>query len=245
MTKKSGLGHFLLADGYDLSGDIGSLSNIGGGPAALEVTGINKLAPERIGGLRDGRIEFSAWFNDAANQAHPVLSALPTTDRSLMYLCGQGIGSPAACLIAKQVNYDPTRGQDGALTIGGSTQGNGYALEWGEQLTAGVRTDTTGTNGASLDNGASSAFGAQIYLQVESVTGTSVTVTIQDSADDASWSNLTGGAFTAATGRGVQRIATANNATVRRYLRAVSSGTFTEAIFAVALVRNEVAGVVF
>lgn len=245
MTKKSGLGHFLLVDGYDLSGDIGSLSNIGGGPAALEVTGINKSAPERIGGQRDGRIEFDAWFNDAAAQAHPVLSALPTTDRQLMYLCGQAIGSAAANLIAKQVNYDPNRAADSALTIGGSTQGNGYALEWGEQITPGVRTDTSATNGASFDNGAATSFGAQIYLQVEAVTGTSVTVTVQDSADNSSWSNLTGGAFTAATGRGVQRIATANNATVRRYLRVATSGTFTSAIFAVALVRNEVAGVVF
>jgi hypothetical protein len=245
MTKKSGLGHYLLVDGYDLSGDIGSLGNIGGGPAALEVTGIDKSAPERLGGLRDGRIEFDAWFNDAAAHAHPVLSALPATDRQLMYLCGQAIGSAAANVIAKQVNYDPTRAADGAFTIGVSAQGNGYALEWGEQITPGVRTDTSATNGASFDNGAASSFGAQIYLQVESVTGTSVTVKIQDSADNSSWADLTGGAFTAATGRGVQRIATANNATVRRYLRVATSGTFSSAVFAVVLVRNEVAGVVF
>lgn len=245
MTKQTGLGHYLLVDGYDLSGDIGSLGQIGGGPTALEVTGINKSAFERLGGVRDGRIEFSSWFNDATDQAFPVLSALLGTDRTLMYLCGQGLGNAAACLIAKQVNYDPTRGADGALTIDGSTQGNGYALEWGVQATAGVRTDTTATNGAALDNAASSTFGLQAYLQVESVTGTSVTVKLQDSADNSSWADLTGGAFTAATTRGVQRIATANDATVRRYLRVVSSGTFSNAVFAVMVARNETAGVVF
>lgn len=245
MAKQSGLGDHFLIDGYDLSGDIGSLSNIGGGPAASEVTGIDKLAPERLGLLRTGTIDFSAWFNKAANQAHPVLSALPRTDRIATYCRGYALGAPAATHVAAQIGYDPTRGQDGALSIAVATQSNGYGLEWGIQASAGLRTDTTATNGASIDNAASTAFGLQAYLHVLSITGTSVTVTIQDSADNASFAAVTGGAFTAATARGSQRIATANNATVRRYLRVATSGTFTNAVFLVQVVRNEIAGQVF
>lgn len=239
MAKQGGLGDALFVDGVDLSGDIGSLGTIGGGPAAIEVTAINKSAIERIGGLRDGRIEYSAFFNKAAAAAHPTLSSRPTTDRSIMYCRGTSLGSPSACLVAKQLNYDPTRAADGALTIAGSTQGNGYGLEWGRLLTAGKRSDTTATNGTGVDHTAASSFGWQAYLHVFSFTGTSITVTIQDSADNVSFAAFTGSAFTAATAVGTQRIAGAAGSTVRRYVRVVTTGTFSEATFSVNFVKNE------
>ncbi len=240
MSKASGLGDYFLVDGYDLSGDIGSLSNIHGGPAALEVTGINKLAPERVGGERDASIEFQAWFNKAAGQAHPVLAALPTTDRYTSYLHGQALGNAMASCLGLQIDYAMDRAQGGALTVNSSVQADGYGLEWGIQATAGVRTDTTATNGSSIDNGAATNFGLQAYLHVESpFTGTSVTVKLQDSADNSSWADVTGGAFAAASARGAQRIATANNLTVRRYLRVATTGTFSSATFVVQVSRNE------
>ena len=155
------------------------------------------------------------------------------------------IGSTAACLNAKQIGYDPTRGTDGSLTLKVvQGQGNAYALEWGAQLTPGLRTDTTPTPGADLDNGASTAFGAQAYLQVTAFTGTSVTVTVQHSADNSSWSSLM--AFTAATAAPyTQRISVSNATTVDRYLRATTSGTFSSATFAVVVNRNLAAGVNF
>ena len=248
-NKTSGLGDAFWVDGYDLSGDIGSLSSIHGGPAALELTGINKSAPERVGGLRDGGIEFSAWFDPGTAQSHPVLAALPTGDRIATYAHqpGLGIGAQCACVVGKQINYDGNRGQDGSFPLSTSVQANNYGLEWGDLLTVGtngVRTDTTATNGASLDFGATSTlFGGQAYLQVFSVTGTSVTVKLQDSADNSTFADITGAAFIAATGRGSQRLQLASNATVRRYVRAVTTGTFTNAQFAVVFVRNLVATV--
>jgi len=245
MTKQSGLGDNLYVTGYDLSGDIGSLATVGGGPAALPVTGIDKSAFERIGGRRDGLMEFSSYFNPSSAQAHPRLGSLPTTDVALMYARGTSLGSPAACMYAKQANYDGSYADDGSFTFKVSALANTYGLEWGRLLTAGKRTDTGATNGSSIDTLASAAFGAQAYLQVFSVTGTSVTVTIEDSADDSNWTPVTGLAFTAATGITTQRLATANNATIRRYIRAVTSGTFNPATFAVAIVKNEIAGQVF
>lgn len=245
MAKQGGMGDNLYVAGYDLSGDIGSLGRIGGGPALQDVTAIDKSAHERIGLLRDGAMEYTSWFNPSANQEHARLSLLPTTDVAMQYARGTTLGAPAAVMIAKQVNYDPTRGQDGSFSFGVSALANGYGIEWGRQLTAGKRTDTTATNGASIDTTASAAFGAQAYLQVFAFTGTSVTVTVQDSADDSSFAAVTGLAFTAATGITTQRLATANNATIRRYLRVATTGTFSNAVFAVVIVKNEIAGQVF
>lgn len=243
--KSSGLGDYFLVDGYDLSGDIGSLSNIHGGPALLDVTPINKLAMERLGGKRDGGMTFSAYFNPASAQAHPVLAALPTTNRLASYLHTLTLGAPVATCIGKQIDYAGNRGEDGSLTFASEVQADSYGLEWGIQATPGKRTDTTATDGASIDNAAATTFGLQAYLQVESITGTSVTVKLQDSANDSVWADVTGAAFTAATARGAQRLATANDATVRRYLRVVSSGTFTSAVFSVHVTRNQIAGQVF
>jgi len=246
VSKTSGLGWNFYVGGYDLSGDVGSINRIGGGPVALELTGIDKLAPERVGGKRDGVIDFSAWFNPAAAQAHPVLSALPTADVQVAAFAGTTLGNPAAALIAKQTNYDGSRAEDGSFPLTVSTMANGFGLEWGVQLTAGKRSDSTATSPATgVDQTTvSTAFGWQAYLQVFSFAGTSVTVTIQDSADNASFANFGGGggAFTAATGITTQRLASPGTTdTVRRYVRAITTGTFSQATFAVVFVRNTTA----
>jgi hypothetical protein len=239
VAKQSGLGDNLYVAGYDLSGDIGSLGAIGGGPAPWETTGIDKSAFERIGLLRDGRMEFVSFFNPATDRAHPRLKLLPTTDVIVSYLRGTALGGQAASIVAKQANYDPSRGNDGSLTFAVQALANGYGLEWGRTLTAGKRTDSTATNGASVDHvDVTTAFGWQAWLHVFAFTGTSVTVTIQDSADDAAFANLTGGAFTAVSGITSQRLEGGRTATVRRYLRAITSGTFSNAVFAVVFTRN-------
>ena len=114
--KESGLGDRLFVAGYDLSGDIGSIQKISGGPAPLEVTGIDKSGYERIGGRRDGGLDFTAWFDDQPGQAHPRLGSLPTTDQIVTYFHGATQGNTCASLVAKQVNYDGNRAADGAFT---------------------------------------------------------------------------------------------------------------------------------
>lgn len=304
--------------GYDLSGDVGELSKISGSVALLDVTPINVSAHVRIPGLRDGQIAYKSFFNPTLGQEHTVLSALPTADQHMMYCRGTTLGNPAACMVAKQIDYNPTRDNKGMLTFAIQADANGFGLEWGRLLTAGLRTDTAATNGVSLDqanglttpavpasgtpqantsplpvtvvitggtmtavviNGvtvgagagtytlppgqtitltytvaptwtwtAQSAYGAQAYLQVTAFTGTDVTVKIQDSADNASFADVAGLSFTTVTAaHATQRLATLNTATIRRYLRAVTttSGGFTSATFGVMVVRNPLAGQVF
>jgi hypothetical protein len=317
-SKSSGLGQQLWVGGYDLSGDIGSLSKISGSLATLDVTAINQSAHQRIGGMRDGAISFTSFFDTAAGQEHAVLSPLPTADVLITLATATTIGSSVVSQNSKQVNYDPSRGTDGSLTFGVDAQANGFGQEWGILLTPGLRTDTAATNGAAYDaanglttpavpasgtpavntgfipvtvvvsggtvsnvvvNGVSvgtgdgtytvpatasitltysaaptwtwtptSAYGAQAYLQVTAFTGTDVTVTLQDSADNSSWTNIASGAFAQTTAANTtQRLALTNTATVRRYVRAITStvGGFTTVTFGVQLTRNLVAGQVF
>lgn len=242
MTKQNGLGSALLVGGYDLSGDINAIDNVNGGPAALDVTGINKYAHERIGGLRDGALSVTTFFNPGVAQAHPVFSALPTTDIQVGFLVGTVLGNEAVVEIAKQVGYDPSRGADGSLTTKVATLPNGYGIEWGRQLTAGLRTDTAATNGTGVDFTASTAFGCQAYLQVTAFTGTDVTIKIQDSADNVTFADLASAAFTATTAaRTTQRLQTGRTDTTRRYLRVATttSGGFTSASFSVVVIKNK------
>jgi len=151
VAKTTGLGDGLYSGGYDLSGDIAALDNVHGGAAPLELTGIDSLAYERTGGVRDGGIEATAWHNPAAGQAHPVLAALPTTNTIVTYCRSRALGAPAAATVAKQINYDGKRAADGSLQLTVQAVSAAYGLEWGWQLTAGTRTDAGATTGTGVD----------------------------------------------------------------------------------------------
>lgn len=248
MTKQTGMGDNFYVGGYDLSGDVNSLSNISSPYEIDDVTAITQFANERVLLRRDGSMEFVTYMNIAAGQAHPVLSALPRTDVAVAYFRGTTLGNPAACMVAKQINYDGNRADSGALRFTTQAQANSYGLEWGKSLTAGKRTDTSATNGSSIDTTGALNFGAQAYLQVFSFTGTDATVKIQDSADNSSFADVTGLSFTQITAAPTsERKATSNTATIRRYLRAVTvtTGGFSSLAFAVVINKNSVAGVTF
>lgn len=242
MSKSSGLGANLYVDGYELGGDIGSLSGIGWARALLEVTPITKSAPERIPGRADAAMGFMSFFNDATAMSHLVLRNPPTTDSHLIWTKGSAIGDVASAFVAKRADYAPTEGTDGSLTINTNAEGNGYSLDFGNLLTAGLRTDTSGTNGTSLDGLVASTTGWSAYLMVTALTGTNVIVTLQDSANDSAFAGFTSSAFTSQTAANTfQRIAGASGATVRRYVRPVTSGTFSSASFVVVLCRTPAA----
>lgn len=157
-TKITGLGANFYIAGFDLSADVSALDNVAGSIKPLDVTAIQSLAHERLGGVREGMLDFSLFFDVAAGQEHAALSGLPTADAiASAFLANaafaQAIGNPACSINAKQLSYDWTRGTDGSLTGKVNTQSNGFGLEWGEALTAGKRTDAVATNGAAQDDG--------------------------------------------------------------------------------------------
>lgn len=131
------------------------------------------------------------------------------------------------------------------VSINGTTVGTGagtYTLPQGAAITLTYTVAPTWTWTATT------AFGAQAYLQVMAFTGTDATVAVQDSADGTTFTNIASGSFAQVTsGLQAQRIALTNTATVRRYLRVATTttGGFTSLKFAVALNRNLVSGVAF
>jgi hypothetical protein len=246
MAKESGLGARLFIDGFNISGDVASLSRIGGQHEELDATGIDKSAKERLLGTRDGEISCTTYFNDATDQQHLVLRSLPTTDRVVSYFHRATASAAVANLVAKQINYDAERAANGALTFEVQALGNAFGLEWGTAMTAGIRTDTTATDGAAVDFGTgSTTFGLQAYLHVFAFTGTSATIKLQESSDNAgdAYTDVTGGSFGAQSAVGASRIATSAVLTVERFLRVVTTGTFSVCNFAVSVVRNTTATV--
>lgn len=241
MTKTVGLGDNFYFGGVDLSGDINSLSTISGGNTPIEVTDITQSGMARLGGQRDGKLEFVSYFDPAVGASHPTLGALVLTDVIMAYCQGTVLGNPGASMVAKQANYDGTRDGKGALTFKVNGTSNGYGLEWGNQATPGKRTDTAATNGDGIDLLATTSFGLQAYLQVFSFAGTSCTVKLQESNDDAvsdAYADTTDGGFTAATGSTTQRIATSSNQSVKRWIRVVTTGTFSSCVLSVIVVKN-------
>jgi hypothetical protein len=248
MAKQGGLGDAFYLGGFDLSGSVTALDKISGTVGTLDATTISQSAHARLFGQRDGGIDITTLFNPSGAgpfAAGPApLQTLPTADTIGTYFRGTVIGNAAACCNAKQVGFDPTRGTDGSLTLKASLQANGFGLEWGNQLTAGLRTDTTATTGTALDNAAGTSFGAQAYLQVTAFSGTSVHVLLEHSTDNVSFSTLID--FGAQSAAGASRSSVSNVTTVNRYVRATTAtGTFTSITFALVIVRNLTAGVVF
>lgn len=244
MAKSSGLGANFYVDGTDLSGDTNALSKISKSLTALDFTGIDKFAYEKLPGKLDGGIDWESFFNSTG--AHPTLSTLPRTDRIASYVHkAADLGTPVANLVLKQLNYDPTRPDDGRLTIKVETLANACWLDWCRSLTTGKATYGGAANGTGVDfqiQGAPANFGLQAYLHVFSFAGTSATIALQGSSDDGAgdaYSAITGGSFTVVSSAPTsERIATARNLAVERYIRISVTGTFSSLVFQVSACVN-------
>lgn len=315
MAKAAGLGDNFYIGGYDLSGDVSSIGQLGGGPALLDVTALKQLANARIGGLRSADWQFTSFFENAVGVSNPgvpgstvplvstytfavlvtviggtvtnvvingvsvgtgdgtyvlpalgtitltysvaptwtwtaigtehnALAVLPTADAIAMWFHGTALQNTASAINAKQINYDPTRDNTGNLTVAVELQSNGFGCEFGEMLTAGLRTDTAATVGPAITDTAQTAFGAQAYIMLTGFVGTSVTIAITHCT-------TVGGSYTtllttsAMTAIGAQRVVVSNVTTVDQFLKVTTTGTFSYAQFAVVFCRNSIAGQVF
>jgi len=250
MAKSNGLGDNLFVHGIDASGDVGAVNTIAGRKAVLDVTAINASAVERIGALGDGEISWNAFWNDgaaasraaAAGSTFYQFSSLPTTDIVVTYCRGTTLGNPAACLSAKQVNYDPTRGNDASLmaTIQALASA-GSPLDWCKQVTAGKVTHASATTSTGYVDTAGTTAGGVGYLQYFSRSSGTPTFIIQHSSDttdgtDGTWATLLTFAVTGGTAAFGERKEVTG--TVNKGIRAQTTGTFSNAIFAMAFRRG-------
>jgi len=225
MAKKSGLGQQIFVHGYDLSGDVSTIENAGSPRELLDATALNAPANERLVGLSDGNISVASWFNDSTEQEHAAFKGLPTADRIVSWVFGATRGDVAACLVAKQINYDGSRGSDGSLSFTIDTQANGVALDWGNTLTTGKETHSSATTSTARDDGATTGYGLVGILQTVDVDSGTATVSIQQSADNVTFANiLSFVAVSAAAAPTAQRLTLSG--AILRYLRVSTTGTF-------------------
>src|SRR5690242_7475665 len=225
MAKQTGIVSKLFIDAYDVSGDIGAINTIGLSRSQLDVTSIQSDFMERLPGIGDGTLSFTSFFNTAG--AHARLSAMATATKLVTASLGTAVGAVAATINGPEATYNTTRGNDGSLVSQAdfvSYGGNG--VEWGRLGTTATQSFASAGSAATLDGTASSSTGAAAVLHLISIASGTATFKVQDSADDASYADVTGLAFTAASAGTAQRVETAGTATLRRYTKVVATGTF-------------------
>ena len=249
--KSTGMGAALWIAGYDLGASTNSLSRIGGGNTPITMTDITQSAEERHGGLRDGGMDIVSYWNPDALGSHALYSTLPTSDVVATYAAyTPAIGVPSASVIGKQINYDGNRTQDGGFLLNVQALANRYGLNWGFLATAGMRTDASATAAAAVtafDQGSASpgTFGLVMFVHLKSLGSGTPTIKLQESSDNGAdaYTDVVGattGALSSAPT--AVRVATGSIA-VERYLKVVTTGTFTDAVFAVQVYRHRVATV--
>jgi len=237
MAKQAGLTDKFYIGGRDLSGDVASVDTVASRKAVLETPVIGSAGMVRLAGHGDGEISFSSWFDDGTNLGHAALSTLPTTDVIVLYTRGTAADSPAAGLVAKQINYDGTKSQDKALAFTAQCLGQGNVLEWCVVFAAEATQGSAGST-SSKDDGASTASGLAAYLQLIDINTGTPTFKLQDSPNDSDWTDLvTFSAVANGAEPAAERVTVTG--TVNRYLRVTSTGTFNNAKFIVAYRRGE------
>lgn len=151
------------------------------------------------------------------------------------------IGDPARLAWAHDVAVAESSPVGGAVLINASFQCDA-AIGFGQALHV-MGADSGTTTGASRNDSAASTTGWMAHLHLTAVTGapTSWTVKLQDSADNSSWADVTGGTFTAVNVPAAQRLVSAAGATLRQYVRYVATvvgGTAPTATFGLVYARN-------
>ena len=226
MAKSSGLNVRLYVQGYDLSGDANSLSTIGYTNSLYDIATLDSTAQKRLMGPVDGTLGVNGWFDNRSGGIHPIFTSnsgkLPTADQNVLVPMGASVGDAVCGFVSKEADYNVE---------------SGVGPEFGVMLTAFADTHSSAGSGTVFDSGASSSNGAAGILQLFSLDSGSVTVNIQESTSSGgSYTNfMTFSTVAAAGAPTAERVTMAG--TVQRYIKVVTTGTFSNAEIAVGLTR--------
>ena len=238
MAKESGLNVRLYVEGKDMSGSANALSGAGYSQAMLETTPLNTSAATRITGLADGTLSVNGYFDTSDDAPWAEDSGkLPSSDVVVLVALSSAAGDPSVGMNAKEGEFNVSRSSGSAISIASSFSGNGMGGEFGEMLTAHDDTHSSAGSGTVVDSGASSSSGGAGYVQVISLGSGSVVVNLQESTSSGgSYSNfMTFSTVAAAAAPSAERVTM--EGTVQRYIKVVTTGTFSNAKIAVAFAR--------
>lgn len=158
------------------------------------------------------------------------------------------LGDPIFVLSTDLKSYTGLESAGGMVTmnatLGGgadNTAGMKYGKAWGTILHGLAAASAANASTADIyDGGAASAAGGFMFYCLTSLDGGNVTLSIEDSADNSTYTALTGATSGALTAAGCGIVQLGTTATVRQYLRwqlALADGA-TTATFLIAFVRG-------
>ena len=237
-------------DGYDLSGDSRAIGPLVSTFDEPDLTGFSHAVKGSLPGQAMHSIgAYNGVFNvNATTGIHDVMSGAGVM-RTVMVVQGMR-AEPAAGDFAytgefEQLGYDADPSGVYVNIPFGNSSARGstflYDNPFGVLLHAkAAATAANSTTGAGIDTaGASTAFGGYLTYMVFAGNGTA-TISVDDSADDSSYSALSGATSGEIDCSSVQygRVALGRTATVRQYLRwQISLNTATTVTFALAFNR--------
>lgn len=196
-------------------------------------------------GAQDGSLNFSGYFNATAGRTDEVFTSLKdSVAAAIVSVAPEGftIGNLVDMGKFQLTSYAINTGTEAPVEVSADMasddqQDTGVSLK--DDLSAETTTDAT-VNNASVNETAQTLLGWVAHLHVKTYSGfTSVTVKIQDSADDSAWADVAGAGFTLASGVTEQRLEGAVAATVRQYVRSVITTVGSGSVnYAVAFARR-------
>jgi len=239
-------------DGYDMSGYTRSYGPL---EEVFDEAGVTALTDE-VRSVLPGHTRMSMGmlngiFDNTETYGLHVAMSSGSGTRTVMLPIGMRAapvaGDPTFCGQFEQLDY--VQEGDGMLTVSipfGATSAQAsnmnYDKAWGHLLHArSAATAANSTTGEGIDNDAASELGGYMCYQVFFGDGTA-TISIDDSADDSSYSALSGatsGELSTAAGpkHGIVQLGT--TATVRQYLRwQIALNSATTVTFALAFIRG-------
>jgi hypothetical protein len=228
-----------LVNGYDLSGDMRTINEMGVTFDMADATGWSNGSKQWLSGWGDVRLAgLTALFSNVAAAtgptaagSHTVLSGVTTVNASVFIgiRAAPAIGNPAFSSPMEQASYYTSGGGSDPVMVNADYFGSGTLnlspYVWGVTLAAGAELSGT-TNNASVDGGASSANGWIAFLHIPQTTGAQASnnweFKIEHGTNDSTWATLT--TFTA-NGSAITSERKEGTGTVNRYVRLVSTRT--------------------
>lgn len=229
----------LLANGYNLSGDMRAVSSFGTQYDQADATGWSDGSMQWLAGRGSVLIDgFTALFNNATTATGPTAAGSHTVvSAGGSFYVSIFIGVRAAPQIGdstfsgafEQGGYTVNGGTNEAVMLSGSFFGSAILTSsnyvWGTALAAGTEINST-TSHTSIDGGAGSTSGFIAFLHIPQTTGAmasnSFAFKLQHSTNDSSWSDLEN---FAADGTSITAERVSGSSTVNRYVRLVSTRT--------------------
>ena len=204
--------------------------------------GVSPVWKAFIEGVASSKVTVKGFYDQVNDAA--MMAKIRNGGSVLTYVPGGGavIGDMARLVLVHETAIAESSPIGGAVLMSAGFQGDG-TVGFGWVLRTALTTDAGTTTGAARDDLAATTAGWIAHLHVLAVTGapTSWTVKLQDSADNSAWADVAGGAFTATNVPAAQRLVSASGATLRRYVRYVSTvvgGTAPTITLGLAYSRN-------